>query len=423
MFQVLYKVDYDSLFDKELASRLDDQFQTKIAEQQQEQAKDKIEGVKFLDETTKMQEWGKGLKKHAPKSLEESLFYICKSSTTYPYQNYVSRTSLSYTWPLFFEKFPLGQIWLPKISKQWWDEIWQGEKQIAQKTGYKAKHPEGFHPQEASGLQAENFPLTALNILAYGIYPLILCDYIHTSADLVFIYIPDRAFKHSQMIEGRTLYQEALWKIHHIFNDQWTFDGSRGPKSAADANILNPIKQFDYFDWFISKVSDRMSDIIAISDPFAREQIGMTINRAMCDAQICVTTQLPYISKVFFFACLDKLANLMVLLNIGTDEVEAWKRLIDREFLDTEVIPELKDIPNTAGEYLRWIVEHVSEQMKFDDLSPENLRDIRNSHHGYKLRPVVFNRLMEKTGEFNNDITLILTPLTLFFLSKKWEIK
>jgi hypothetical protein len=392
MFQVLRKVDYDSLIDKELASWLDDQFQTKIAEQQQEQGNDKIEGLKFLDETAKMQEWGMGLKKSAPKSLEESLFYICKSSTTYPYQNYVSRTSLSYTWPLFFEKFPLGQIWLPKISKRWWDEIWRGEKQIAQKTGYNAKHPAGFHPQEASGLQAENFPLTALNTLACGIYPLILCDYIHTSADLVFIYIPDRAFKHSQMIEGRTLFQEILWKIHHVFDDQWTFDSSRGPKTG-------------------------------ISDPFIREQLGMTINRAICDAQLCVTCELPYISKVFFFGCLDKLANLMVLLNMEADEIEAWKRLVDERFLNKEVLTTLKDIPDNAGKYLRWIIKHALEEMKLDDLLPQDLRDIRNSHHGYKLRPKTFERLMEKTGEINNDITLIVTPLVLFFLSKKWKIK
>lgn len=423
MFQVLRKVDYDSLFDKELASWLDNQFQTKIAEQQQEQIKDKIEGLKFLNETAKMQKWGMELKKHAPKSLEESLFYICKSSTTYPYQNYVSRTSLSYTWPLFFEKFPLGQIWLPKISKRWWDEIWRGEKQIAQKTGYNAKHPEGFHPQEASGLQAENFPLTALNTLACGIYPLILCDYIHTSADLVFIYIPDRAFKHSQMIEGRTLFQEILWKIHHVFDDQWTFDGSRGPKTGANINFMNPIKQLGYFDWFLSQVSNRMSDIIAISDPFIREQLGMTINRAICDAQLCVTCELPYISKVFFFSCLDKLANLMVLLNMEANEIEAWKRLVDEQFLNKEVLTTLKDIPGNAGEYLRWIIKHALEEMKFDDLSPQDLRDIRNSHHGYKLRPKTFERLMEKTGEINNDITLIVTPLILFFLSKKWKIK
>jgi len=423
MFRVLRNVDYDNLFDKELASWLDDQFQTEIADQQQEQEKDKIEGLEFLTETAKMQEWGMGLKKNAPKSPEESLFYICKSSTNYPYQNYVSRTSLFYTWPLFFEKFPLGQIWLPKISKRWWDEIWRGEKQIAQKTVYNAKHPEGFLPQEASGLQVENFPLTALNTLAYGIYPLILCDYINTSADLVFIYIPDRAFKYSQMIEERTIFQETLWKIHHVFDDQWTFDSFRGPKTPADMIRMNPIKQLGYFDWFLNQVSNRMSDIIAISDPFVREQLGMTINRAICDAQLCITSELPYISKVFFFGCLDKLANLMVLLKIATDEIDAWKQLVDKQFLSEEVLTTLKDIPDNAGEYLRWIIKHALDEMKLDDLSPRDLRDIRNSHHGYKLRPEIFKRLMKKTGEINNDITLIVTPLILFFLSKKWEIE
>ncbi len=423
MFQVLRKVYYRDLFDKELASWLDDRFQTKIAEQQQEQGNDGIDGLTFLNERDKMQEWGMKLKENAPKSLEKSLFYICRSTNTYPHQNYVGRTSLSYTWPLFFEKFPLGQVWLAKISEQWWNEIWRGEKQIAQKTNYNAKHPEGFHPQEVSGLQSENFPLTALNILAFGIHPLILCGYTPTSANLVFIYIPDRAFKHSQMVEGRTLFQEILWNIHHVFDDQWTFDSYRGPKTAADDILMNPIKQLSYFDWFLSQVNNRMSDIIAISDPFKREQLGMTINRAICDAIICVTCEFPYISKQFFFGCLDKLANLMVLLNMEANDTDAWKRLVNEHFLNKEVLTTLNDIPDDAGKYLRWIVGHAMEEMKLDDLSPQDLRDIRNTHHGYKLRPKIFDRLMEQTGEFNNDIPLVVIPLILFFLSKKWEIK
>ncbi len=161
MFQLVRKVDADGILDKELASWLDEQFETNLAANSDEQ---KHITLGLLSEAAKIQEWGKGFKSHAPKSMEESLFYLCNSSTAYPHQNYVSRTSLSYTWPLFFEKFPLGQIWLPKISQRWWDAIWQGEKQIAEHTGYNQEHPEGFHPQEASGLQAENFPLTALNI-------------------------------------------------------------------------------------------------------------------------------------------------------------------------------------------------------------------------------------------------------------------
>lgn len=413
MFQVFHKVNSESISDRELSLWLNEHFQINVGEQKEKSS---------LERYYETQEWGNELKKNCPESLEKSLFYICNSSITYHHLNYIGCTSLFHTWPIFLEKFPLGQIWLLKITEQWQNEIWQGEKQIANMTGYNQKHPEGYHPQEFSGLQAENFPLTALNILAYGIYPLILCSYIYTIFGLVFIYVPDRAFKHSQMIEGETLYQETLWSIHHIFDDQWTFDGSRGPKVAADAIRLNPIKQLNYFDWFISKVNDRMSDIIAISNPFVREQLGMTVNRAICDAQLCITSELPYMSKIFFFNCLDKLANLMVLLNVETNEVVAWERLVDKQFLSDEVFSTLKDIPDGAGEYLRWIIENALEKIRVDGLSPKDFRDIRNSHHGYKLNHQTFNRLMEKTGEINNDITLIIIPLILFFLSKKWNI-
>jgi hypothetical protein len=63
------------------------------------------------------------------------------------------------------------------------------------------------------------------------------------------------------------------------------------------------------------------------------------------------------------------------------------------------------------------------EEMNLDNLSPQDLRDIRNTQYGYKLRPKILERLLEKTGEINNDITLIVTPLILFFLSKKWKMK
>jgi len=421
MFQVLRKVNYDNISNKELASWLDDQFQIKIAIKQQIQANDVIDF--HVDIQSQMENWGIEFNKHVPRSLKKSLFYICKKSTTFFNQNYISRISLKYTWPLFFKKFPLGQIILPKISQEWLDEIWQGEKYIAEKTGYNKKRFAGFCPQEYSGLQVDNFPLTALNLLVCGIYPLILCDYIHTSSNLVFIYVPDQAFKYSQMIEGRTSYQELLWKIFHVFDDQWTFDGFRGPKFAVKEKSLNPVKQIDYFDWFIEQISNRMYDILAISDPFVREQVGMTINRSICDAQLCVTSELPYMSKYFFFGCLDKLANLSLLLNMEDNEGEAWKSLVDPQFLKQEVLSSLENIPSNAGDYLREALLNSSAQIELNNLLPKDFRDIRNSQHGYKLRSNTFERLMEKSGEINNDITLLIMPLILYFLTKEWKIR
>ena len=116
MFQVLRKVNYDNISNKELASWLDDQFQIKIAIKQQIQANDVIDF--HVDIQSQMENWGIEFNKHVPRSLKKSLFYICKKSTTFFNQNYISRISLNYTWPLFFKKFPLGQIILPKISQE-----------------------------------------------------------------------------------------------------------------------------------------------------------------------------------------------------------------------------------------------------------------------------------------------------------------
>lgn len=418
MFPILKKVEYEDLTGDDLISWLDRQFWADIAQQNRKKSN------YISDEKPSIDKWGRQFKENCPKDLAKSLLYIRSNSIRYPYQNYLSRTSFAYVWPLFFEKFPLGQIWLPKISESWIKEVRKGKTLIAKETGYDQEHPDYPYsrPQDASGLQLENFPLHVLNVAAFGIYPLILCDYILTPSELVFVYLPDRAFSHSQMTEGGTLYQATLWKIHHIFDDQWTFDSGRGPKRAANPNFLNPIKNLDYFDWLINQISQRMSDIAAISDPFLREQIGMTVNRAICDCQLCVNSESPYMAKVFFFSCLDKLANLMVTLRIEKDETEAWRLLMDEEFLRFKVLTSLENITCNIGTYVRYIVEHVLEEMEMDNLTPSDLRDIRNSQHGYNLRPKTLLRLMRKTGEINNDITLIATPLVLYFLSHSWKI-
>lgn len=411
MLQIVRKIDCNCFRDSDLSSWLDQQFNASLAD------KDLGEGEKW-NRSLELAEWGEGFYKNAPESLGESLFYIRKSTDGYGYQNYVGRTSISYVWPLFFKRFPLGQIWLIKISDEWWDGIWLGEKKLAKEGGLDLDI--GLLPQEASGLLVENFVLNTLDLLTYGIYPLILFDYIHTASNLVFLYIPDRALKHSQMTEKRTLNQEILWRLHHVFDDQWTFDGSRGPKSGASEIHLNPVRQFGYLDWFLEQVDKRMTDLIAIPDPLRREQIGMTMNRAICDAVLCVISELPYMSKIFFFACLDKLANFSVMIGADSDETQAWKQLLDVSFLEgTRDV--LKAVPDYAGDYLRWIVEHTTEEMRVEKISPLDLRDLRNTHHGYGLRPEIVTRLMQKSGEFNNDITLVVTPLILYFLSQMWK--
>ena len=276
-----------------------------------------------------------------------------------------------------------------------------------------------------TGLQTDLFAQNSLNILAYGIYPLISCSFILTGlkSELTFLYIPDKSFKHSQMTEANTLYTKVLWDFHHVFDDQWTFDGSRGPKSAINEVIFNPVKQLDYFQWFIRKINDRMNDIIEIDNPLLREKLVMTVNRAIIDALLSITSELPYISMVFFFSFLDKLANIMHLLNIEKSEHEAWIKIVNTDFLSSEVLKTLQEVPNIAGEYLTNIVTSVIEELEHSETTHEDLRDIRNTHHGYNLtRKGSIDRLMTKDGELNNDIPLIATPLLIYLFTLSWKV-
>ncbi len=409
MYNIVCKITAESLFDEisHLESLLDEKF--------------------FLDKfdtqsRNEIHKFGRKIRVDCPHSLGLSLFFI-RDNTIYHKGNQIGRYCLYEIWPLFFEKFPLGQIWVVETNKSWINEMWRGQRELALENKYDESHPEGFSPQELLGLQTDEFPSNSINILSYGIYPLISCIYIYTGiSNITFLYIPDRTFNHSQMIEANTLYSRTLWDLHGLFNDQLTFSGSRGPKSSINNIILNPINQLDYFQWFFKKINERMKDIISIDDLLLREKLVMTVNRAIFDAQLSVTSELPYMSKVFFFNFLDKLANIMVLLKLENNEAKAWSKLVDADFICNNVLKLIEEIPNRSGTYFVDLVINVINELKMGDISPQDLRDIRNTNHGYNVRLNIIKRLMKKDGEMNNDIPLITIPLLLYFYSLTWKI-
>jgi hypothetical protein len=286
------------------------------------------------------------------------------------------------------------------------------------------KEVENFYhaPQDMSGLQSENFPFTALQVAAFGIYPLILFELEHTSGNLTCIYIPPKAFRHAQMMEPGA-FLHILCRLHHVFNDQWTFDGFPGPKSATPSERIIPTQCLEFISWVGKNISARMEDLLLIEDPVCREQLAMTFNRAACDGILAAAAQLPYMSKVFFFACLDKLANIFVQIGLFKNDATAWKHLVSEGFLSGELLEFLRGIPSAVGECLINIVKKVSLDMKIDEITPELLRDFRNSHHGYGLNRNAVERLFSHSGEIHNDVTLLSTPLVLFTLSQRWQIR
>lgn len=423
MFNNICKINAESLHGdkiKDLENWMDDKFQLNISITDENSTR--IVNKFDNEDKTAMDKYGINMRNNCPESSAKSLFYI-RINTQYSHLNHLGRYCLHHVWPLFFEKFPLGQIWIIETDKSWWEKIWEGQKELS--TRYQQFYPEQSPPQEMTGLLTDEFHYNSLNILSYGIYPLILSNFFTLGSlfsGLTFLYIPDNASKHSQMTEANTLYTRTLWDLHGIFDDQWTFDGSRGPKSAGDHIKFNPIKQLDYFQWFIEKIDERMKDIISIENPLIREQLVMTVNRAIVDAQISVTAELPYISKVFFFNFLDKLANIMTLLNNSSKDTEEWDELVSKEFICNNVLKIVQTVPNKAGEYLVNIVKFVVKELEYAELNPIDLRDMRNTNHGYNLRPNIINRLMKKDGEINNNIPLIATPYLLYLFSIPWKI-
>ena len=265
------------------------------------------------------------------------LYYIRDALERGGNSNQMGRILLHHIWPLFFSKYPSGQIWIVEIDQKWQDEIWFGQRTLAIELGYLEKNPGLYSPQEMSGFDSYNFPYNSFNILSYGIYPLITTIH-YQIFGLIFLYIPDKSSIHSQMTEESTLYTKILWDMHHIFDDQWTFDSDRGPKNSVHPFHIIPTEQLEYYEWFISLINGCMEHIISISDFLKREQLVLTLNRSIFDAQLSIITELPYVAKIFFFNFVDKISNIMALLNDNTDDTYFFKKMFDEDFVKKDIL-------------------------------------------------------------------------------------
>jgi hypothetical protein len=365
------------------------------------------------------EEWWAGeFIRRLPRIKRQRLDYICHQSGSYSNQNMVGRICQKYVWPEFFKSFSNGKILIVKLSDSWLEAIYRRE---ADHVFSADSHPFAFdsRPQKMSGLVAEFFPANVLLIASYGFYPLMLFDYANISGNLFLIYVPDVGFEYSQMNKGGA-YGDLLWNISHVLNDQWTFDGFRGWKSRLSQDDLKPLDTLTFLEWVISRVSERLADLLSVSNYIECEQMAMTFSRAVCDCVLSVSSELPYMSKVFFFSCLDKLANLHVQSSACLSEQSAWERLVDKSFLSGELTDFLSTVPNPIGKLLSGLVSSVCNELEYSELSPTYFRDFRNTLHGYKLRPGIVKRIYEHSGELNNDMTLLATPLVLYYLAKKW---
>jgi hypothetical protein len=417
MLRILTKIDAADYADSEVQQLLDGYFEPELIARGERTSE-----VEILHGVYSAGQWARRMKEGCPENLGLALFHIAKRGEYTMPANLGGRVAQQWVWPFFFEKFPLGQIWIIDADMDWLRQMWAGHRAIAACAGYRPEDPVAC-PQEFSGLLSDTLPHSVLVLAAFGVYPLAICSFSFTSSGLIFMYIPDRAFVHSQMTEGNTLHQEVMYSLSDLYDDGLSDTSRRGPKSGADPVNLNPLHCLEYLDWIISQLAERMQDLLNVQDAMDREQMAMTANRVVCDALLCSVVELPYMSKTLFFACLDKLANLMNKVGAVTagGETDIWKLLVSPEFLRSEVVPVMRAIGGHMGEELVSTVEWVCEDV-LDHMSADELYMLRNSSHGYFLRGEQWQELMTRSGDVRNDLTLLATPLALWALAQPWHV-
>lgn len=407
MISVFKKIKRIDMSNKDVYDALDDMFQGYLLDDQSETQTVTIE----VDAYSEVQKWGNHFVEMAPNNPIDFLKYLSTAYGECPYWNLHGRIMFEYVFPKFFTQFPLGQIWILDIDNSWNDLVWETERKNSKDTGvnYFGVSPHGF-----TGFQEENLINSALNVLSFGIYPIFNMEIIFPTVSSVICFIPDRGYKYSQMLEINTLYTHLLWKFHHVFDDQWTFDSSRGPKSAFDPVVFNSINILEYFAWYIEKLSLCLDKLCTLDD-ISRQQTAMTLNGLICDLFFAITSDLPFLNKIFFFSFLDKASNL--LSNSSRDEVKIFQDILSDEFLLDNLVKCMKTIPGILGDELVINIKWAVEQLKLDGLDSSLLRDIRNSQHGYKNNPNRWVSLGNHTFEINNDISLLALPIWIYILA------
>lgn len=368
--------------------------------------------------------WGKRFLKSCPSNLQEAFIFISKYGASFSQGNVRPYIVLKYGWKLFFDKFPNGRILLINHPREYYNILWNELDRFRISESIEVDHDEDFdklYPQEYIGCMSTEFPYFALNLMTNGI-PTRILGYSDFQYGVVLYYVPDITITYSQILDSTYKNHHVINSFTHIFSDNLSQNMPVQDNILIKKNFPKPDVQMNYFKWFFGILNSRVNDILKIQDPLQREQLVMTINRAMCEGQLCIIHRLPYLSKILFFNCLDKLANFNITIENGITEDLAFKRFFKVDFLKNVVLEKLKDIPDEIGDFFRVLLRNIINIIEDENLTPEYMKAMRNSIHGYNLRENNLNQLMERSADINNYIVNLLIPLIFYYLLLDWNI-
>jgi len=422
MLKIIKKLDINYLQDENLLKWLDKKFGTKLVLPTEPKGKKAFNT--YLGIMGELSKWGREFNNDFPQEPEKALFYINRKTFHYGKGNLQGRISYNYIWPKFFETFPLGEIWLIDISyNKWFHPMWDGGKKIADKYRVSLREHHVFQPQQGTGFSGENLPMLALSFMVTCVFPILVADFCHTSSGLVFLFIPDRSFNYS-LLKREGVFEDMVFDfgIHRTYGDQYSFD-KYGAKIEANLSLINPKKLTKFFDWFIRKMNRRMMDIVNIEETEKREQLVMTLNRAIFDAQMSIIYEIPYTAKSYFFGLVDKLANIQAQLNNlkPREEKDYWRKLVSVNFIQDNLKSRAKRLSGVIGKHYLFILEKIINQIEKEGHTEQDFLDMRNSLHGYGIR--AWKRMARKDGILNNNVVLLSAPLIFYLISRPFKYK
>ncbi|UCC20181.1 MAG: hypothetical protein JSV62_02540 [Promethearchaeota archaeon] len=375
------------------------------------------------EHTKEIRVWGKKFLTTCPIDLQDAFIHISRHATSFPQLNLRPYVVFKYSWKLFFKKFPNGRIILVNFPSDYYN-ILLDELDPYRISEFEDDSDDDFiksYPHEFSGCLSTEFPYIAFNLMANGIPTRILGTPDFQYGVLLY-YVPDITISYSQILDSSFRNQHVLNSFTHIFSDDLSQHMPMQGTILLKKDFPKPHVQMEYYKWFINIVNLRVKDFLKIQDIFKREQLVMTINRAMCEAQLCIIHMLPYLSKILFFNCLDKLANFNTAIENGIDEAQSFKQFFNIDFLENVVLQKLKEIPDDIGDFIRNLLNEIIIIIQDDNLNPNYMRALRNSVHGYHLYENNLQQLMERSADVNNFIVNLVIPLIFYYLLLDWTI-
>ena len=423
LFQIVQIIDAQSITQNRLIDNIVDYFHPEVSNTEHLALLNRRFREDVQEYTQKIKKWGKEFLKGCPSDLQEAFIYISRASANFSYGNLIPYIVLNYGWKLFFDKFPKGRIILINYSDNYYNTLWKDLDQLRISEDPDIELEEGYdklYPQEYTGFLSTEFPYFALNFMSYGI-PTRILGYADFQPGLILYYIPDITVCYKLILSSSAKNYHVIDSFIHVFSDNLSQNMPIGETIALKEDFPIPTNQMDYYLWFIEILKSKVKKILHIQDPKKRELIIMTFNRAMTDCMLCVIHILPYLSKLLFFSCLDKLANFFKVLENGTHDADYFKKFFDTDFL-TEVLEKLRDIPCEIGKFFQSILKKAIYIIESEELTPEYMRAMRNSVHGYNLKERNLSQLMARSADVNNSIVNLVIPLTFYFLLIDWNI-